>query len=212
MELYLARHGRTVWNTELKMQGRMNSPLTDDGIRGCYELRKSIRDLGVKFEACYVSPLPRALQTAYIALSDDDGHVMCPFTVTDMLKEMDLGAWEGMYAEDCKTRWPETFDNFKHHPDKFTPVAGGETFHDTRRRAEQILKFLEEKNRTASCGPVILITHAIIIQSIINAVTGSPVSELRSTPFIEQAKLFKINSDYPSAKDRIIMFNGSCSS
>ena len=30
-DLYMMRHGQTVWNAEGRMQGRMNSPLTEFG-------------------------------------------------------------------------------------------------------------------------------------------------------------------------------------
>ena len=30
--IYLTRHGQTLWNLEKRLQGRGNSPLTEDGI------------------------------------------------------------------------------------------------------------------------------------------------------------------------------------
>ena len=42
-EIYAVRHGKTVWNQETKMQGKLNSPLTDEGINGAIDLRPQIR-------------------------------------------------------------------------------------------------------------------------------------------------------------------------
>ena len=32
IKLYLLRHGETVWNKQKKIQGQLNSPLTEEGI------------------------------------------------------------------------------------------------------------------------------------------------------------------------------------
>ena len=35
--IYLTRHGQTLWNLEKRLQGRGNSPLTEDGIERAKE-------------------------------------------------------------------------------------------------------------------------------------------------------------------------------
>ena len=51
----------------------------------------------------------------------------------------------------------------------------------------------------------------ILVQAILCIVTGKGVKDLRSTPFIEQAKLFRIKIDKISEnryKADILMYNG----
>ena len=41
--IYLTRHGQTLWNIEKRLQGRGNSPLTEQGIERAKELRDRIK-------------------------------------------------------------------------------------------------------------------------------------------------------------------------
>ena len=65
--LILVRHGESEWNHAGRIQGQVNSPLTDFGINQA----KAIRDyhsgilLNQELEI-YTSPLDRAIQTAEI--------------------------------------------------------------------------------------------------------------------------------------------------
>ncbi|EQB85893.1 hypothetical protein M918_16965 [Clostridium sp. BL8] len=62
--LYITRHGETLWNTEGRMQGWNDSPLTDLGIKQAEWLRDRIQD--EKIDAIYSSPSNRAFKTAEI--------------------------------------------------------------------------------------------------------------------------------------------------
>lgn len=64
--LYLVRHGQTVFNTRLLIQGRCDSPLTD---LGCEQARAAagwLRERGVRFDAAFSSPAERACGTTEI--------------------------------------------------------------------------------------------------------------------------------------------------
>ena len=45
IELYITRHGETVWNTENRMQGTEDSPLTSKGIQNARSLGKALHDI-----------------------------------------------------------------------------------------------------------------------------------------------------------------------
>ena len=62
--IYLTRHGQTLWNIEKRLQGRDNSPLTEEGIERAAELRDRIKDIHI--DIIYSSPIERALTTANI--------------------------------------------------------------------------------------------------------------------------------------------------
>ena len=55
-----------------------------------------------------------------------------------------------------------------------------------RRLLRKILVDAPEK------GPLLLVSHMILVQSLLCIIESRDVSTLRSTPFIEQAKLFHI--------------------
>jgi len=66
--LYLARHGETLWNVEGRLQGHLDSPLTEVGKRQAGWLRRSLES--IPFDAIYTSPSGRAYHTAEILRGD----------------------------------------------------------------------------------------------------------------------------------------------
>ena len=65
MELYLIRHGKTVWNKENRFQGIRDIDLAPGGINKAQELGKKLE--GIQFDKIFSSPLKRAYQTAQLA-------------------------------------------------------------------------------------------------------------------------------------------------
>lgn len=70
-ELFILRHGETIWNQKGWFQGQKNSPLTEKG-QAQARAQKTIIDALKRIpDKVYVSPLGRTLQTAQIALGTD---------------------------------------------------------------------------------------------------------------------------------------------
>lgn len=88
---YIVRHGETEWNTQHKMQGHMDSPLTEVGIRQAYERAVSFKDL--QFADAFSSDLFRAKRTAEVVLAD---HALVVKT-TLLLRERCFGKFEGKH-------------------------------------------------------------------------------------------------------------------
>ena len=62
-EIYLLRHGETLWNVEGRFQGRLDSPLTARGVQQAERCgRKLAATLG-QVDAVVASPLGRVRQT-----------------------------------------------------------------------------------------------------------------------------------------------------
>ena len=64
MQIYLIRHGETDWNKANRIQGQVDIPLNDYGIRLAEETAEALKD--VPFEAIFCSPYDRARKTADI--------------------------------------------------------------------------------------------------------------------------------------------------
>ena len=66
--IYLVRHGQTEFNSERRIQGRFDSPLTDLGVRQARAVGGLLRDLVREPEGwrLVASPLGRAHATAEI--------------------------------------------------------------------------------------------------------------------------------------------------
>lgn len=197
IDVFLTRHGQTEWNVQVRMQGRLNSPLTSEGIKGAMALRQKIS--GIPFTKCYTSPMPRALHTSLLLIGDRS----VPLEIEREIAEMDLGSWEGMSAEEAKAEYPETFYKFRRRPDLFVPVSGGESFLSVVSRAEVFLKKLE--SLPDGTGPVLGVTHCILLQAIIMLCDGREISTLRTAQEVDQTTLFHLQWDHK--KWRVLLRN-----
>lgn len=86
---YIIRHGETEWNTQGRMQGHMDSPLTEEGIRQAYARSQSLKD--VDFVDAFSSDLFRAQRTAEILAADHNLVVK----TNQLLRERCFGSYEG---------------------------------------------------------------------------------------------------------------------
>ena len=93
LKLYITRHGRTEWNTIGRLQGWLDSPLTEEGIKRAERLSKRLEN--IDFDSIYSSSQKRALDTAHILNKKN-----IEIQILDELKELSLGKWEGMKLKD----------------------------------------------------------------------------------------------------------------
>lgn len=87
MKIGVVRHGVTEDNLNNIMQGRRNVLLCDKGRFDVKNLRNELSD--IKFDYCYMSPLVRCVETAFILVGDKT-----PMIRDDRLIERDLGELE----------------------------------------------------------------------------------------------------------------------
>ena len=88
MQLYIVRHGETVWNLEHRVQGQTDVPLTDNGRKQAKELQKLVSSLNI--DVVISSPLIRAKETAQILVDNK-----LPVHTDDRIIERDWGLNEG---------------------------------------------------------------------------------------------------------------------
>lgn len=202
IDMYLTRHGQTEWNRLWKIQGRMNSPLTEKGIQDALVLKDIISK--IELDACFSSPMPRALHTAHL-LTGDRG---VPLFIEPTLAEMDLGIWEGRYAKDFEIESPDTFDAFRNRADLFVPTKGGESFEQVVSRASLFLEKI--KNLPEGTHSVLAVTHCILLQAILMLCDNRPLSSLRSAQKVNQTSLFRIQWNNDNWK--VLLRNGESAS
>ena len=90
MDLYVARHGQTLWNVQCKVCGRTDLPLTEEGLHQAQLLAQDAVGKGI--DVILASPMLRARQTAQ-AVAQVLG---LPVEIDDRLIEQDYGACEGV--------------------------------------------------------------------------------------------------------------------
>ena len=70
MKLYLMRHGETLFNTQKRVQGWCDSPLTENGIWQAEHANQYFAKKGISFDAVYSHMHERATDTATIVAPD----------------------------------------------------------------------------------------------------------------------------------------------
>lgn len=149
--LYLVRHGQTLWNAESRMQGRMDSPLTEAG--HAHAADNAAWLAGESIETMFASPLGRTRATAAII----GQHLGLEARFDDRLMERHCGIWEGLTLVDIERRWPDAFRSWRAEPFHFRP-PGGENLPDMVKRVSPFLEWL----RSVPARRVAIVSHGMI--------------------------------------------------
>lgn len=168
-EIYVLRHGETLWNSQGRMQGGLNSPLTPLGKTQAARQAEILSDIDLSRFAVLSSPQGRAFETAAIALARQVGNIH-----TDpRLREIEVGEWQGRARSELSA--PGEFEDT---PDGalelYERAPGGEGFAALEARCSDFLASLQ--------GPSVLITHGITSRMIRATVLGLGIAGLGEMP------------------------------
>ncbi|UPQ85151.1 histidine phosphatase family protein [Ignavigranum ruoffiae] len=132
-DLYLMRHGQTLFNQLGRTQGFCDSPLTPLGIAQAEQAGKFLKELGVEFSQAHCSTSERAEDTLNLVYQG-------PYNRSKLLKEWNFGRFEGgpAYLE------PPHKPGQVSHGDNFVPY-GGEDVHEVMDRMTQALTEIMEQ-------------------------------------------------------------------
>jgi 2,3-bisphosphoglycerate-dependent phosphoglycerate mutase len=128
MELWLIRHGETLWNREQRAQGQLDVPLSPLGLEQAEKL--AVRLQPIKFDALISSDLSRAYQTAEIVAS----RLELPIRSDVAWREIHMGVGQG-------ATYSELFVH-KHIRPMTEPWEGGESKRDVMNRVSIALEKL----------------------------------------------------------------------
>ncbi|MCC3411911.1 MAG: histidine phosphatase family protein [Microcoleus sp. PH2017_29_MFU_D_A] len=166
--IILVRHGKSTYNQERRIQGRLDkSILTEAGRAGA----KQVGDIlsSITFDAAYTSPLQRAKETAEIILSRLTNPPQ--LQPTDKLMEIDLPLWEGMLRQEAIDQFPEAYQQWQQHPDKFSmkiPSPEGEIEHfPVLAVFASARKFWKELLSRHTSGTILVVGHNGINRALI---------------------------------------------
>jgi len=158
-KLYLARHGETEWNLEKRLQGRLNSPLTDSGISQALSLGERLCNHNIK--AIYSSPLGRASQTA-LACQDILG---IEITHREDLQERHFGDWQSSLFDELNGH--ENFENIFFMVTHHSP-PNGESGTECANRINASLNDIVQQHVGQS---VLAVTHGDAIRCFMSLIT-----------------------------------------
>lgn len=191
--IYLVRHGQTLWNTEGRMQGFKDSPLTELGVTQANAL--SIKLKHIDFNKIYSSSLSRAYNTASILR----GNRSMKIIKNDNLREIYMGIWEGHTQEEIEKLEGKELYNFWNAPHKYNPKTGEDFYHLTKRAVKEVEKIAKEKD-----GNILIVSHAAFIKSFTTYISNLHIKHLWEAPFIPQTSLTIV--EYEAGNWKIIKY------
>jgi broad specificity phosphatase PhoE len=177
--LVLVRHGQSILNVAGVINGdpARDPGLSEQGIEQATQLAGQIAHLPIDLAA--VSPFPRAVQTADIAL----GGRVVPRQIDADLGDVRIGDLEGGSLVDYRHSKP--------HADRDLPFPGGESLNDAARRYAAAFERLCGRGEPTT----LVVCHEIPVRYAVNAAGGSsdldaPLHDVpNATPYLftEQA-------------------------
>jgi len=164
------RHGETVWNAEMRMQGQLDTALSARGRWQAARVAEALEGEGI--EAIFASDLARAFDTA-TAIADRLG---LPIVVDTGLRERSFGIFQGFTYAEIDARWPAEALRWRRHDPDFGP-AEGETLRDFHARAVATASRIAagQHGRT-----IALVTHGGVLDSLYRAASHIELGAPRS--------------------------------
>ena len=174
--LILVRHGESEWNRAGRIQGQVNSPLTDLGISQAGAISDYLSGIFLNQELeIYSSPLERAIQTAQIIAKGID-HLSSEVIIEERLNDFNLGEISGTYGWDKVAEiFPDQAQLRLQDPMRFHP-SGGESGAEFEARLRSLMEDLKGEDTTK-----LLVSHGIVnkfIRGIYKNISGKEMINL----------------------------------
>src|SRR5215475_3619600 len=153
----LVRHGQSLFNVDQIVNGDpdLDRGLSEQGIEEAERLRGQLAPLPLDLVA--VSPFPRALQTANIALTGRE----VPHLVDDDLGDVRIGELEGESLE--------AYREVPAHSNRKERFPGGESLDEAALRYAAAFERLLARDEPAT----FVVCHEIPVRYLVNAAAGS---------------------------------------
>lgn len=164
LQVYLVRHGETVWNAERRIQGQSDSPLTEKGEQQAWQVGERVKHLGITH--IIASDLGRTRRTAEI-IADACG---CSVTLDARLRELNMGVLEkrpldGLTAEE--EQWRAALVNGT----EGGRIPQGESMTEMATRMHAALNTCLDL--PAGSRPL-LVSHGMALGSLVSTILGLP--------------------------------------
>jgi broad specificity phosphatase PhoE len=160
----LVRHGETADNHNQVFQGHGGGPLNEVGLAQAKRVGERLAT--VHLDAIYASDLTRAAETAQ-AIAD---HHSIAVAIDPLLREVDVGAWQGKRREALEAEFPEEWAAWRRGED--IRRGGGETYAEAGARAH---KLAADIARPELEHVVVLVSHAGTLRALATRLVEAPL-------------------------------------
>ncbi|MBN1399629.1 MAG: histidine phosphatase family protein [Anaerolineae bacterium] len=162
--LLLVRHAQSTWSAENRVQGQADAPLSDVGRLQVAAVGERLAAYGL--QVVWSSDLSRARDTA----EGIAAHHGLSVRLDRRLRELHMGAWEGLTHAQVRARDPERVSMFLQGASE-AATPGGESLDDLM---ERLRPLLEELRREPTDARVVVVSHAMVIRNLVCLAVGLP--------------------------------------
>jgi probable phosphoglycerate mutase len=158
----LLRHGETVWNSEKRVQGQGDSPLTATGKK---ELERWARYLE---QGCWQRILSSDLGRVQETVAILNSRLQLPVTCDKRLREQNWGNWEGLKVDDVRREYADELARQTMAGWDFRPPEG-----ESRREVcDRVLAALLSSRSTCHEQKILVVCHLGVIKCLVYHVAG----------------------------------------
>lgn len=165
--VFIARHGETTWNIEVRVQGQSDVQLSREGFRHRRELFFLLKNQPIS--RIYTSAMSRTILTA----APLAWHLNLQLASQPDLNEINLGLLEGESLKDCDDWTADTWSWWIEDPLYRRVPGGGESYLDVFARVDNFLR----RNSLLDDGDVLVVGHFRLNQVLLSRLLGLPQEE-----------------------------------
>jgi probable phosphoglycerate mutase len=168
--LCIVRHGETAWNAQHRVQGQLDIPLNEIGLRQAQALGAALRE--ERFDAIYSSDLARARQTA----QPISNLLSMKILVEKNLRERHYGIFERLTYAEVREKFPEDYARFEARDPDYA-FRTGESLKDFSARSISIVTRIVNSHPGQN---LLVFTHGGVLDKLYRHITGLPLSAGRN--------------------------------
>lgn len=173
MELYIVRHGQTVWNKAGRLQGSTDIMLNEEGVSVAKKTGEALKD--THFDVIFSSPLTRAYDTACYIRGDRD----IPVIKDERIKELCFGDLEGQVMSEMRKDENSHFQHFFDEPHLYVPDEKGETLeHLIERGRDFLIKEIEANEKNFK--RVMIVAHGAMNKALMSHIKKNEIEDFWS--------------------------------
>jgi len=164
LQVYLVRHGETLWNAARRIQGQSDSALTEKGEQQAHQVGERVKNFGITHVIS--SDLGRTKRTAEI-IADACG---CNVTLDPRLRELNMGVLEQRPLDSLteeEDRWRKTLVNGTENG----RIPNGESMAEMAARMHEALNACL---KLPEGSHPLLVSHGMALGVLVSTLLGLP--------------------------------------
>ncbi len=166
--IILIRPGATEYDSQGRITGTINLPLSEQGRQQVRQIAEQIAD--EEIVVVYASPCDAAMETAEVIARATGSRTK----KSSKLHNLNLGLWQGKLIKEIRQTQPKLFRKWQEKPDTIRPPEG-ETLDEARVRVEAAIAKMRRKHKA---GTIAIVTPEPLARLIRHFLSNTALGDL----------------------------------